>query len=411
MLLQSYLSQLVTEGRLLCTLPDGKTLSFGQEGTEPEVALRFHAKSIVRRLPLQPSLVFAEGYMDGSITLEKGSLKELLYLVAANAANAARPGGQANPFAEKRLLHLAGRLAPGNGLSRARRNVARHYDDIPDEIYALFLDEHRQYTCGYWAEGVEDLDASQRAKIRHLAAKLRLDRPGQHGQPGLKVLDIGSGWGALAVHLAREHGAVVDGITLSRNQLEYSQALAEKAGVAERCRFRICDYRKMTGRYDRIVSVGMFEHVGRKSYPAYFAKLAELLDKDGIALLHTIVSLEPRTKMSEPFMRRYIFPGGQIPALPEVMERLAEARLFATDCEIWRLHYTKTLEAWHERFTAAREEVLKIRDERFFRMWSLYLLGMAASFRYGTTAVAQVQMTQGRMESPVPATRDYLYQP
>ncbi|MDA7981464.1 MAG: cyclopropane-fatty-acyl-phospholipid synthase family protein [Alphaproteobacteria bacterium] len=397
--MERFLKNLIRHGTLHCVIADKSgALTFG-DGAPPEVTVLFHNSRAARRMALRPVLAFAEGYMNGEITLEKGSLSDLFTLIFSNAgSDADKLYMHLPPF----LSFLDPLLRTRNRPPRAGRNVARHYD-LKDDFYELFLDSDRQYSCGYWGEGVNTLEEAQAAKRRHIAAKLRLTRP------GLRVLDIGSGWGGLAIELVRDHGAIVEGITLSQRQHAIASARAEEAGVGGACRFHLRDYRHQTGDFDRIVSVGMFEHVGAGNYAEYFDCVRRLLRDDGVALLHSIVTLTPKTLRGDPFILKYIFPGGQIPSLSDVTHHSLRAGLFVTDTEIWRLHYARTLEAWHERFAANRERVLELYDERLYRMWSLYFLGTAAAFRHIPMAVGQIQMTPPLHADTVPVTRDYMY--
>jgi cyclopropane-fatty-acyl-phospholipid synthase len=292
---------------------------------------------------------------------------------------------------------LVRRLHQYNPVPRARRNVAHHYD-LSDQLYELFLDRDRQYSCAYFGSPEDDLDTAQESKKRHIAAKLLL-------RPGLKVLDIGSGWGGLALYLAGECGADVTGLTLSEEQHKVATRRAAAAGLSDRVRFHLRDYREETGRYDRIVSVGMFEHVGVNQYPTYFRRLSELLTADGVALLHSIGRMEgPGT--TNPWIRKYIFPGGYSPALSEVVPEAERARLWITDIEILRLHYAETLRAWRRRFEHNRERICELYDERFCRMWEMYLVGAEIAFRRDGHLVFQMQLAKA--VDTVPLTRDYM---
>jgi cyclopropane-fatty-acyl-phospholipid synthase len=289
------------------------------------------------------------------------------------------------------------RLHQYNPVPRARRNVAHHYD-LSDQLYELFLDRDRQYSCAYFNRPGEDLDAAQEDKKRHIAAKLLL-------RPGHKVLDIGSGWGGLALYLAAECGVDVTGLTLSREQHNVATRRAAAAGLGERVRFHLRDYREETGLYNRIVSVGMFEHVGVNQYSTYFQRLSDLLAPDGVALLHSIGRMDgPGT--TNAWMRKYIFPGGYAPALSEVVPEAERTRLWITDIEILRLHYAETLRAWRGRFEQNRDRICELYDERFCRMWEMYLVGAELAFRRDGHMVFQMQLAKA--VDTVPLTRDYL---
>ncbi|MFL5267858.1 MAG: class I SAM-dependent methyltransferase [Stellaceae bacterium] len=362
----------------------------------PNVTIRLHDRSLHWKLALRPRLYFGEALMDGTLTIEDGSLYNLIDLLAVNTE--ALPEG------------LLGRIlngSPGtlrrvhqyNPVRRARRNAAHHYD-LSDQFYELFLDRDRQYSCAYFRYGTDDLEKAQLDKKTHLAAKL-LIRPGQ------RVLDIGSGWGGLALYLARECGADVTGLTLSAEQHKVATRRAAAAGLSDRVRFHLRDYREETGQYDRIVSVGMFEHVGVNHYGAFFAKLKSLLAPSGVALLHSI-GRKDGPGSTNPWIRKYIFPGGYIPALSEVLPVVEKLRLWVTDIEVLRLHYAETLRAWRSRFERNRDRVREIYDERFCRMWELYLVGSEIGFRRQDLMVFQLQLAKA--VDAVPLTRDYIFE-
>jgi len=393
MLLSRLFERTITIGRLRVIDADGSLHTFdGSVG--PSVTIRFHDSALHWKLAVRPRLYFGEAYMDGKLTIEEGSLYDLIDLFAVNLE--AMPAGLL-----ARLLNgsatLFRRVHQYNPLPRARDNVAHHYD-LSDQLYELFLDRDRQYSCGYFRDGAEDLDAAQLEKKRHIAAKL-LIRPGQ------RVLDIGSGWGGLALYLAGECGAQVTGLTLSVEQEKLATRRAAAAGLSDRVKFYLRDYREEVGQYDRIVSVGMFEHVGLNHYRAFFAKLKSLLAPDGVALLHSIGRKDgPGTTI--PWMRKYIFPGGYVPALSEVLPTVEELRLWVTDIEILRLHYAETLRAWRRRFERNRDRVRAIYDERFCRMWEMYLTGSEIGFRRQGFMVFQMQLAKA--VDAVPLTRDYM---
>ena len=304
-----------------------------------------------------------------------------------------------------RLQRLIGGVRTGlrflqqyNPMGRARRNVAHHYD-LSGRLYDLFLDRDRQYSCAYFREGNEDLETAQAEKKKHIAAKLLLE-------PGHRVLDIGSGWGGLSLSLAKACGVSVKGVTLSSEQFAVSQQRAKDEGLSDRVEFALQDYRAERDQYDRIVSVGMFEHVGAVHYPEFFAKIHDLLAHDGVALLHSIGRMEP-PGTTNAWLRKYIFPGGYTPALSEVLSAVEKAGLWVTDIEILRLHYAETLQHWYQQFMANRDAVRDIYDERFCRMWEFYLLACELSFRLGRQMVFQMQLTRSRQS--VPLTRDYIY--
>jgi len=394
MLASHVLKRLVQIGTLHVVDADGKTHEFsGSEG--PRCTIRLHDRSLHSKLFFRPELYVGEAYMDGTLTIEEGSLYDFLELCGVNMT----------AFAEHpmtRLGHSLGRvfrlLHQYNPIGRAQRNVAHHYD-LSGDLYDLFLDEDRQYSCAYFRSGNDTLESAQDNKKRHIAAKLLL-------QPDHKILDIGSGWGGMALYLARvAPGSDVTGVTLSTEQHARSNQRARDQGLDQRVRFHLRDYRDQTGSFDRIVSVGMFEHVGASHYGEFFAKLKDLLADDGVALLHSIGRMEPPGS-TNPWLRKYIFPGGYTPALSEVVRAVEKVGLWITDIEILRLHYAETLREWHRRFTANRDKVRDIYDERFCRMWEFYLVGCEVAFRYMDQMVFQMQLT--KRQDAVPLVRDYV---
>jgi len=361
---------------------------------ERAITIRLHDRSLHRRLLTQPGLAFGESYMDGTLTIEEGTLAGLLALLMAND----RPNHEFPLQRYTRWLDRAfRRIQQFNPVGRSRANAAHHYD-LSGKLYDLFLDDDRQYSCGYFMSPTDTLEMAQENKKRHIASKLLLG-------PGQKVLDIGSGWGGLALYLARESRSDVTGITLSSEQLSVANERRAKAGLDDRVHFFLRDYRLEQGRYDRIVSVGMFEHVGTIHYKTFFRKIESLLADDGVALLHSIGRMEPPGTTS-PWLRKYIFPGGYSPALSEVLRAIEPTGLWVTDIEILRLHYAETLKAWYERFQANREAIRALYDERFCRMWEFYLLGCEIAFRHWHQMVFQIQLT--KRPDAVPLTRDYM---
>jgi len=390
MLLASALPRFIRIGRLSLIDAAGKTHLFeGLPG--PSATVRLHDSSLHWKFLLSPRFYVPDAYMNGSLTIEEGSLYDFLDILTLNEEGS--PGA--------RLMWLgdiAGRVLryihQYNPVHRARRNVEHHYD-LSDQLYELFLDRDRQYSCAYFQSPEDDLETAQANKKRHIAAKLLLS-------PGQKVLDIGSGWGGLALYLASECGAEVTGLTLSQEQLKVAQRRAAAAGLSDRVHFHLRDYREERGEYDRIVSVGMFEHVGVTQYGVFFDKLNALLKPDGVALLHSIGRMDgPGT--TNPWLRKYIFPGGYCPALSEVVPVAERRRLWITDVEILRLHYAKTLRAWRARFQQNREQIRALYDERFCRMWETYLVGAELSFRNQGMLVFQMQLAKA--VGTVPLTR------
>jgi cyclopropane-fatty-acyl-phospholipid synthase len=391
-ILRCILETKIKTGRLSVTYDDGRTVDYG-DGSGPPVAARLTARG-ERRISRNPQLGFGEAYMDGDLTLSQGQFWDLVEIIGANHAQVGAPVG---PL-KRTLRRLERILTPANGRTAARRNVHHHYD-LSLDLYRRFLDEDLQYSCAYFADPKMTLDQAQRAKKAHLAAKLSLT-------PGQKVLDIGCGWGGLGLELAGRHGAQVTGITLSDEQFATAQRRAEASGLTHRAQFRLADYRDVEGPYDRIVSVGMLEHVGAHSLTAYFRQVARLLTDDGVAVVHAIGSRTP-PGVTQPFIAKYIFPGGYIPSLSEVTAAVEEAGLWIADVEILRLHYAQTLRCWRERFMARRSEIRRLYDERFCRMWEVYLCFSELAFRYLNCMVFQLQLTK-RAEA-LPLTRDYIH--
>ncbi len=393
MLVARMLSHLVRVGTLSVIDGAGRTHRFGS-GEPPSVTVRLHDRALNWKLFFDPELHAGEAYTDGTLTVEDGSVYDFLALVTMNLGTAGyHPYYRAVEWV-RRVIRPVQQFNPAG---RARRNVAHHYD-LSDALYDLFLDADRQYSCAYFADGNEDLETAQEKKMRHIAAKLLL-------KPGHRVLDIGSGWGGLALYLAREMQVDVTGITLSSNQLEASRAGAEAAGLAGRVRFFLRDYREETGTYDRIVSVGMFEHVGIGHYRRFFTTVRDLLTEDGVALLHTI-GRRHGPQVTSPWIRRYIFPGSYCPALSEVVPAIERMNLSITDIEVLRLHYAETLRHWRMRFLANRDKARALYDERFCRMWEFYLAFAEVGFRHLDLAVLQIQLA--RRQDAVPLTRDYV---
>ena len=393
-LLSIFLSRFIRHGSLTVTAASGKVYTFG-DGSGPPVAVRFANATAQRGVLLDPELRIGEAYMDGTLMIERGSIADLLEILFRQERIAA-PTWAAPPRLLRRSFR---RVQQFNLRSRSRRNVAHHYD-LDGRLYQLFLDADQQYSCAYFESEGQSLDDAQLAKKRHLAAKLRV-------APASTVLDIGCGWGGLALYLAETAKARVTGITLSKEQHARATARASERGQAEHASFRLEDYRDVAGRFDRIVSVGMFEHVGVGFYDTYFRKCAQLLADDGVFLLHTI-GRSSSPGATNPWIAKYIFPGGYIPALSEVLPAIERARLMVTDVEILQFHYAETLKAWRTRFLAHREEAEQLYDERFVRMWEFYLAASEMAFRESDMVVFQIQMT--KRKGVVPQTRDYIGQ-
>ncbi len=391
-LLSLFLSRFVRRGSLRVTTAAGDTCTFG-DGSGSPLAVRFVSAKAQRAVLLDPELRLGEAYMDGTFVVEQGSIAEVIALLMRQNEIAA-PTWALPP---RLLRYLFRRLQQFNLRSRSRQNVAHHYD-LDGRLYSLFLDSDQQYSCAYFENPNASLDDAQLAKRRHLTAKLRVE-------PGASVLDIGCGWGGLALYLAEIAGARVTGITLSQEQHARAQHRAIERGRAEDAVFRLVDYRDVPGRFDRIVSVGMFEHVGVGFYDTFFRKCAQLLEDDGILLLHTIGRSGP-PGITNPWIAKYIFPGGYIPALSEVLRAIQRVGLVVTDVEVLQLHYAETLEAWRERFLAHREEVERLYDARFVRMWEFYLAASEMAFRESDMVVFQIQIA--KRKGVVPQTRDYI---
>ncbi|MCC5975145.1 MAG: class I SAM-dependent methyltransferase [Rubellimicrobium sp.] len=392
--LELFLGRFLCEGSLCLTLASGRVIRIGQGA--PQIAVRLTDPALPRRLCLSPEMALGEAYMDGTLLIEGDDLSGLLDLVTRNAARAPDLPLWQRPLSW--LRRRARGLRQFNPASRSRANVAHHYD-LSGALYELFLDADRQYSCAYFREPGMTLDEAQAAKKAHIATKLLIE-------PGMRVLDIGCGWGGMGITLARDYGAKVLGVTLSEEQLKLAQARARQAGLEDRVEFRLMDYRRVEGPFDRIVSVGMFEHVGLPHYTGYFGKVRDLLADDGVALIHTIGRTSVPTYTS-PWIEKYIFPGGYVPSLSEVVTATETEGLVEADIEIWRLHYAETLRHWHDRFVARQNEARALYDERFCRMWRFYLLASEMTFRNGPQVVFQLQLA--KRKEAVPLTRDYLY--
>jgi cyclopropane-fatty-acyl-phospholipid synthase len=396
------INRLVTRGQLTIIYHDGRKVTAGTpDPAFPSLALKFRDARVPFDIMRDPRLGMAEAYIDGRVAIEGGGIMELVSLIRAN-----------NAWESGRSISDKGRLKRGfravrqslwraNHRSRSKRNVAHHYD-LSGALYALFLDRDRQYSCAYWPDADNEagisLEQAQEDKKAHIAAKLLL-------KPGMKVLDIGCGWGGMALYLHRTCGVDVTGITLSEEQLKVARQRAADAGVSEHVRFELIDYRDMTGPFDRIVSVGMFEHVGTAHYRAFFNKCRQLLAPDGVMLIHTIGRVDG-PGITDAFTQKYIFPGGYIPALSEMIGGSEGTRLMVTDVEVLRLHYGLTIREWYQRAMAHRADIIALYDERFFRLWTFYLAGAATVFEHGSMVNYQVQYVRDRRTLPI--TRDYM---
>ncbi|WP_027583803.1 cyclopropane-fatty-acyl-phospholipid synthase family protein [Bradyrhizobium sp. Ai1a-2] len=392
-LLRYFLGQFVRRGALTVTTASGAKFSCGDGAGQP-VSVRFLTTAAERRILLDPELYFGESFMNGTFVVENGSIADALAILMGQPDMLPR---WAKP--QWLLRYLGRHIWQFNPRGRSRRNVAHHYD-LDGRLYSLFLDADKQYSCAYFETPDATLDDAQLAKKRHLAAKLVV-------RPGQRVLDIGSGWGGLGLYIAEMTGADVTGVTLSTEQLQVSNARAAEKNLSQSARFVLEDYRDIPGPFDRIVSVGMFEHVGVDFYETFFRRCAELLTDDGVMVLHSI-GRSTGPDVTSPWIEKYIFPGGYIPALSEVLPAIEKAGLLVCDMEILRLHYAETLKAWRERFMARREEAVRLYDERFARMWEFYLAASEMSFRKQNMMNFQLQLT--KRQGVVPITRDYIGQ-
>lgn len=396
-LLDQVYSRVIKKGSLNIIDAGGKTHRFGDFGS-PSVTIRLTDSSLYHKLALNPELYIGEAYMDGKLTIEEGTLKDFFEILFCNT-------GSNMPQGWLRFLetgnYLIRRLRQLNTIPNSTQNVKHHYD-LSVEFYSLFLDKDKQYSCAYFTEAEQTLEEAQKMKIEHIVKKLLIESDDE-------VLDIGCGWGGLACEIAKQKGARVKGITLSGEQLKVAKMRARKEGVSELVKFELADYRQLhadEGTYDRIVSVGMFEHVGIQQYPAFFQKVNNLLKEDGVMLLHSIGRAQGPASTNA-WIRKYIFPGGYIPALSEVIPHVEKNNLHITDIEVLRMHYARTLQEWRYRFYENLEEVRKIYDSRFCRMWEFYLTGAEASFEHWGNMVFHLQITK-KLDA-VPLTRDYLY--
>ena len=386
--LQSVLKDLVSEGDLTIKLPGGGALKLG-DGSGPPLVARVTTAAWAARIAAKPGLGVGEAYMDGGLVLEQGEIDDFIDLIGANAKNKKKKRGPFRRWLRQKIREANDRVA-------ARRNVAHHYD-LSNDLYRLFLDEDMQYSCAYFERPDMTLEEAQLAKKRHIAAKLALE-------PGMSVVEIGCGWGGLALQLVQDAGVEVDAITLSVEQLKVAKERAEALGLAHKARFSLTDYRDLKGTYDRVMSIAMFEAVGRPNYQEYFDGVARLMKDDGVALVHSIG--RPEAGVTNAWIDKYIFPGGYSPALSEVLPAIERAGLIVTDIEILRLHYAETIRHWRQRFKAARAEIAELYDERFCRMFEFYLGIAEQSFRHRRQFIFQIQLA--KRVDVLPITRDYI---
>ncbi len=399
-ILDLFLARRVKRGQLTVVHHDGARRTFGTpDAAFPDVTIRFTDKGAAGAIIRDPGLGAGEAYMNGRLVLDQGDVLDLVTLMTANdlwedGANAL--AANLPTRAVQAVTHRIGRI---NMARRSKRNVAHHYD-LSDRLYDLFLDADRQYSCAYFTDTANSLEQAQTDKKAHIAAKLAL-------APGMKVLDIGCGWGGMALYLHEKTGAEVLGVTLSEEQLKVARERAEAAGVADKVRFELIDYRHVTGKFDRIVSVGMFEHVGTAHYRTFFRQCRDLLTDDGVMLLHTIGRMSG-PGVTDEWTVKYIFPGGYNPALSEIIRAHEGLNMFLTDIEVLRLHYAYTLQHWYDRTVAAEAQIIALYDAPFFRMWQFYLAGALCAFKYGGLVNYQLQFAKNRHVLPI--TRDYMAQ-
>lgn len=394
--LPKLLRKTIRAGTLTISNEKGFKETFGGQFPGPDVVVKFVDPSLDWKIFLNPELKGAEAYMNGGMVIENAGPYEFLSLFFLNKRNFDMSPNQIFWNSLNRKMR---RLMQNNPISRSQQNVAHHYD-LGNDFYRIWLDEDWQYSCGYFPSGTETLEQAQLEKKRHIAAKLGLSA-------GQSVLDIGSGWGGMALYLAKTADVEVTGVTLSKEQLEVAQARAKAEGLADKVTFRLQDYRDVPETFDRVVSVGMLEHVGVGHLQEYFLKVRDCLNPGGVSLIHSISTKAP-PGITGPFIRKYIFPGGYAPCLSEASLAVERSGLWLLDCEIWRVHYAKTLRCWRQRFMAEREQVIKMYDERFARMWEFYLAASECAFEYGSSNVFQLQL--GRERDSMPLHRDYLTQ-
>ena len=395
MYLANYLNKLIIEDGFILVDANLNNYVIGNPKKQNPIKLKLLDKSLHYKLLLYPDLFLGEAYSNGSAVIENGTLTEFLDIALKNV------GRNETSTLSEFLNKLRGTyrfLTSFNLLKKSKSNVAHHYD-ISEDLYGLFLDSKKQYSCAYFKNENDDLETAQTNKIKHIIKKLNL-------KPNQRVLDIGSGWGSLAIEIAKASQCEVVGITLSENQLEYSKKKTKELNLENQVEFKLIDYRQLDEKFDRIVSVGMFEHVGRKFYKNYFNQVSNLLNDDGIALIHTIGSANP-PRGPQPWITKYIFPGGYTPSLSEVAKPIEKSGLVISDIEVLKMHYSHTLRHWRDRFLGKKDRVLEMFDEKFYRMWEFYLSSCEMTFKWGDQVVFQFQLT--KKFTSVPATRDYIY--
>jgi cyclopropane-fatty-acyl-phospholipid synthase len=396
MYLASFLNNIFKNNGFILVDANLKKYIIGCPLKKTPITLKILNKKLHYKLMLRPDLYFGEAYANGDIVIEDGTLTDFLDIVLMNIGR-----GEINFFT--RLINkLSGSyryLTNFNFIKKSKMNVAHHYD-LSDELYDLFLDPKRQYSCAYFKNENDTLENAQNNKIQHIIKKLNI-------QPNQKILDIGCGWGLLAIDIAKSANCEVTGITLSENQLAYCVKKAKELNMENQVRFKLIDYRELDEKFDRIVSVGMFEHVGRKFYKKFFRQVEKLLNNDGVSLIHTIGSVNP-PRDPHPWVTKYIFPGGYTPSLSEITTPVEKAGLIVSDIEVLKLHYSHTLRHWKENCIKNKAQIIEMFDERFFRMWEFYLTGCEIAFKWGDQVVYQLQLTKSYTSTPI--TRDYIYQ-
>ena len=395
MSLVSFLNNLIQYDGFELVDANSKKYVIGNPIKEKPIVLKLLDQKLMQKLLINPDLYFGEAYMNGSLVIENGTITEFLDLAFRNIGR-----GDINFYGTviKKIKGTFRYLTSFNKILKSKENVAHHYD-ISEKLYDLFLDKNRQYSCAYFKNDNDTLEEAQKNKMHHIIKKLNI-------KPNQKVLDIGSGWGTLALEIAKETNASVTGITLSENQFEYSKNKAKEMNLSNQVEFKLIDYRQLNEKFDKIVSVGMFEHVGRKFYRTYFNTVSKLLNEKGIALIHTIGSTMP-PRDPQPWITKYIFPGGYTPSLSEAVKPIEDSGLIISDIEVLRLHYAHTLRHWKERFLSKKDAVLDMFDEKFFRMWEFYLASCEMAFKWGDQVVFQFQLSKDN--ASVPNTRDYIY--
>jgi cyclopropane-fatty-acyl-phospholipid synthase len=395
MQLARFLNKLIKKDGFILIDAHSKKYIIGTPKNKNPIIIKLLNKNLHYKLLFRPDLYFGEAYSDGDIEIENGSLTDFLDLALMNIGR-----GELNFFSQfiNKLSGSYRYITNFNFIKKSKMNVAHHYD-LSDNLYDLFLDPKRQYSCGYFKDENDTLETAQCNKIQHIIKKLNI-------LPNQKVLDIGCGWGSLAIDIARSTNCEVTGITLSEKQLDYCLKISSEHNLENKVKFKLIDYRELNEKFDRIVSVGMFEHVGRKFYNKFFKKIEELLDDDGVSLIHTIGSVNP-PRDPHPWITKYIFPGGYTPSLSEVTTPIEKAGLIVSDIEVLKLHYAHTLRHWKENCIRNKEKIIEMFDERFFRMWEFYLVGCEIAFKWGDQVVYQFQLTKNYTSTPT--TRDYIY--